>query len=366
MDLQSQRNDRLAVLKNIEDFVGCPVIVYFTRAPAWTAGSDPNRDATIPMLEHLRALGKQKRIALYPQGLGGVTEASWLIVTMLREFCDELDVIVTEVLAVMAASMRLVSIQADSAATLMAIGADKIYMSRAAKLGPIHPAFELPYLTRDGVCPLPPDLFCEDLGAFTMFLHERGKVTEHTTRASLIARLEERLTPPYRGRLERACSHIRLLERNLLSLHRPSLDDRQISAITDVLTENIYLLGHGIGREEAKELGLVVHGLNDHEEEEVWALYRLYESMFPLRKDVEGDFREGSDIFERRDFAVACIESSMHLHGLIGTVRAQKTPVPPNPTINVNMNLPGNIELQHRRQPPVVMGFLGGRWLELV
>jgi hypothetical protein len=323
MDLQSQRNDRLAVLKNIEDFVGCPVIVYFTRVPAWTAESDPNHDATLPMLEHLRALGKQKRIALYPQGLGGVTEAPWLIVTMLREFCDELDVIVPD--------------KADSAATLIAIGADKIYMPRAAKLGPIHPAFELPYLTRDGVCPLPQDLLGEDVGAFIMFLHERGKVTDHTTKASVIDRLEERLAPAYRGRLERACSHIRLLERNLLSLRRPPLDDRQISAITDVLTENIHLLGHGIGREEAEELGLVVQALNDHEEEQVWALYRLYESLFPLRKDVEGDFPEGSDIFERRDFAVACIESSMHLHGLIGTVRAEKMPV-----------------------------FLGGRWLRLV
>jgi ClpP class serine protease len=81
------------------------------------------------MFEHLRSIGPQKRLALYLYSHGGAMEAPWKIVTMLREFCDELYVIVPY--------------RAQSAATMIAIGADKIHMSKKGELGPIDPALQV-------------------------------------------------------------------------------------------------------------------------------------------------------------------------------------------------------------------------------
>ncbi len=338
-DMERQRDERLKLLEKIEELAQAPVLVYFT-ADSPIVGAQISDDALLPMFEHLRAIGNQRRLALYIYSSGGVMETPWKIVTMLREFCDELDVIVPY--------------KAHSAATMIAIGADKIYMTRKAELSPIDPALQV-VAPQEGAAPRLPDLGVEDVAAYVTFIRERAKLTDQSAVAALVQTLAQHLTPPLLGRLERTYSHIRLVARNLLSLHKPPFEDRQISAITEALTEKIYAHGHGIGRKEANEIGLDVRILTDVEEGVVWSLYELYESVFRLRqsREVESYFPRGSDLYESPDTAVASIESLKHLHAFIGTVRAQRLRrIPPNPTINVNLalNFPPNIQPQQLPQ----------------
>lgn len=384
-EILREREQRLELIRSIEKIAESPLLVYFT-ADSPVVGGRISEDAPLPMFDHLRAIGKQKRLALYLYSPGGVMETPWKVVTMLREFCAELHVVVPY--------------KAYSAATMIAIGSDKIYMTKKAELGPIDPGLEIP-VPKEGGGPFLHDLGVEDVAAYITFMRERAKLTDQAAVANIVGTLAQYLTPPLLGRLERIYSHIRLVARNLLSLHKPPLDDRQISAITEALTEKIYVHGHGIGRKEASEIGIDVRPLDQDEEDKVWALYESYERVFRLResRDVESLFPPEGDIYERPDTPVACIESSRHLHAFTGTVRAQRIrSIPANPAINVNLNLtlPGNVQPQElpaalqgairqmlqeaaqeinrlvsrelQRQSPVIgvsAALMGGAWLRL-
>lgn len=330
--LKDQRKQRLEHISKIESGVNAPVIVYFT-ADAPIVGGRIGEDAPRPMYDHLQQLGHQNKLALYLYSPGGVMETPWKIVTMLREFCDELVV--------------LVPYRAYSAATMIAIGADKIYMTNKAELGPIDPSLEAQAPEREG--PRLQELGVEDIASYLTFIRERAKLTDQDALARTVGTLAEYLTPPLLGRIERISSHIRLVARNLLALHKPPFDDRQISAIADALIEKIYVHGHGIGRKEAAQIGLDVESAEGALAEAMWALYELYEGPFRLRdtRDVEAYFPEDSEVYERDNTVVACIESQKQLHGFVGKVRAQRIRrVPPQPTINVNLaiNLPPNTQ----------------------
>lgn len=334
------RDRRVEVIKKIEALIGGPIVVYFT-ADSPIIQANISDDALLPIFDHLRAMGTQKKLALFLYSRGGVTEAPWKIVTMLREFCEELHVIVP--------------FKAHSAATMIAIGADKIHMTRKSELGPIDPSLVNVAPPKEGVAPALQQLGVEDIAAYLSFMRERAKLTDQSAIAQVTAVLAQYLTPPVLGRVERTYSHIRLVARNLLSLHKPALDDRQISAITEALTEKIYTHGHGIGRHEAAEIGLDVNSLPQKDEDLVWSLYEAYETPFRLREsqDVESYFPAGSDPFERADTPLACVESGTKLHVFAAKVRAQRVRnVPANPTININLalNIPAGVQPQQLPQ----------------
>lgn len=339
VEISKSRAKRIEQLERIEKYIGGPVLVYFT-ADSPITGGRIGEDAPLPMFEHLLTIGKQKRLALYLYSPGGVMETPWKIVTMLREFCEELHVVVPY--------------KAYSGATMVAMGADKIHMTRKAELGPIDPSLQVP-VPQEGSGPQLPDLGVEDVSAFVTFMRERAKITDQDATAQVIGTLAQYLTPPLLGRLERIRSHIRLVARNLLTLHQPPLDDARVSAITEALTEKIYVHGHGIGRREARHIGLDIEFLDGNAERPVWDLYKLYEPAFRLSEsmDVESYFPADSDVYERPDTAVACIESTTQLAAFVGTIRAQRIRrLPSNPTINVNLelNIPPNVQAQQLPQ----------------
>jgi hypothetical protein len=341
LNLRQNRDKRRELIKKIEDKLTAKLLVYFT-ADAPIVGAMIAEDAILPIFDHLRAIGREKRIALYLYSPGGQMETPWKIVSMLREFCDELQVVVPY--------------KAYSAGTMIAIGADKIQMTVKAELGPIDPALQVnPPVGKEAPGPRLPDLGVEDVAAYLTFIRERAKLTDQAAVSTAIGALASHLTPPLLGRLERIYSHIRLVARNLLALHKPPLDDRQISNITQALTEKMYVHGHGIGRQAAKEIGLDVEFLDADTEDLVWSLYEEYESIFRLRetRDVESYFPPNSDIYEQADSVIACIESPQLLHEFSGRVRAQRLRnVPPNPNININFgfNFPANLNPQQLPQ----------------
>jgi hypothetical protein len=344
VSLNEKRNKRVELIKTLEQKLDAKIVVYFT-ADSPIVGAMIAEDAVLPMFDHLRELGKVKRIALYLYSLGGQLETPWKIITMLREFCEELYV--------------LVPYKAYSAATMIAMGTDKIYMTSKAELGPIDPALQvppqLPMVPGGGAAPRLPDLGVEDIAAYLTFVRDRAKLTDQAAVSAAVGALTQDLTPPLLGRLERIYSHIRLVARNLLSQHKPPMDDRTISNISQALIEKMYVHGHGIGRKEAKEIGLDVVFVDNTTEAAMWSLYEEYESVFRLRdsKDAESYFPANSDTYERPNTAVACIESEKHLHEFSCKVSARRIRnTPQNPAINVNLGFqfPANINPQQLPQ----------------
>ena len=122
--------DRIPLVQNLERLRDSKVLVYVT-------GDRPGMETQIHsealdyFADHLDTFGLPRRISLYLYSRGGETLAGWSIVNLVRHFCDEFEVIVPS--------------KARSTATLMALGANKIIMTKQATLGPIDPSVNSPF-----------------------------------------------------------------------------------------------------------------------------------------------------------------------------------------------------------------------------
>jgi len=341
------RNERLELIKQIEEERNSKVLVYFCGdRPIMRANIAS--DAIRPLYDHLLAfssLGKKiESIDLYLYGVGGRLEVPWRIVTMIREFSQHLNVIVPY--------------KAYSATTLIALGADNIVMGRKGELSPIDPSLQV--IVPEGTPPpaLPPRIGVEDISSYITFIKERAGLTDQSALAKSISILAEKLTPPVLGQIQRAHSHIRLIARKLLSLCQPPLEEKRITAIVEALTEKIYLHGHGIGRKEAQEIGLRIEEPNAKLEDLIWKVYLSYEDI--LKFDTTADplayfASDEEDEYTEPDAVIACIESTEKFHVFKGKLLLKRIrKVPPQPTININLGLQLPPSIQPANIPPQI------------
>src|SRR5574341_883633 len=119
-----QKQIGVNLIEDLEKKRGSKVIVYFTgdRQPFGSRIAD---DAVRPLYEHLLNFdfkGEQKIMDLFIYSRGGDVSVPWRVASMIREFCEEFNV--------------LVPYKAQSAATRLALGADNIIMGKKAELGP--------------------------------------------------------------------------------------------------------------------------------------------------------------------------------------------------------------------------------------
>lgn len=328
----SSRDQRLELIKRIEQERNSKVLVYFC-GDRPLAGANIADDAIRPLYDHLLALNVPGQnvdsVDLYLYALGGRLEVPWRIATMLREFVKRVNVIIPY--------------KAYSAATLIALGADKIVMGKKGELSPIDPSLHV--IVPEGTPPpaLPPQIGVEDVSSYVTFVKERAGLTDQSALARTICILAEKLTPPMLGQIQRAHSHIRLVARKLLSLCQPPLEERRISAIVEALTEKIYLHGHGIGRKEAQEIGLQIEEPSSNVENLIWQLYVSYENFLKLRATADplAYFpNDETDEYKEPDTVIACIESTEKLHVFKGTFSMKRVrKIPQQPTININLGL---------------------------
>lgn len=326
------RQNRLDLIKRIEELRNCDVIVYFCgdRPFAQSVIAD---DATRYLYDHILSLdstNRERPIALFLYSRGGRLEAPWKIVTMIRSYRNSFYVIVPY--------------RAYSAATLLAMGADRIIMTRKAELGPIDPSLQL-----SGHGLEPPvklvlnELGVEDVAGYIRFLRERVGLTDQEPLSRLVQVLAQELTPALLGNIERIYSHIRLVANKLLSLHRPPFDQQHIARVIEALTEKTYLHGHGIGRNEAREIGLDIDDADDELEQVCWDLYLQYESALGLLEcgDPNVYFPDNdTDTVTRPNLVTACIESRNLLHAFGGNLELRRRrKYPPQPAINVNLGV---------------------------
>ena len=323
-------NEKQIAGKMIEDLEKkrqSKVIVYFTgdRHPF------PSRiaeDAVRPLYEHLMDLnfdGGKEIIDLFLYSRGGDVSVPWRIASMVREFCEELNV--------------LVPYKAQSAATLLSLGADNIIMGKKAELGPIDPTL-VKATIGEGALPQQ-EISVEDVNSFLSFLKQRANINDQSALAQLLESLLNQVTPLTLGSVNRQNSHIRLVARKLLTSRREKIDEEKINTIIETLTEKMYSHGHAIGRKEARDMGLSVTFPDANTEELLWQLYLMYEDFLklndPIHPEVELASNEKKDL---KNLPIAVIESGKKVHIFRINVELRKNrKVPPSPQINLNVNL---------------------------
>lgn len=323
------RAKRVELIQQIQELRGSNVFVYFTgdRQPI---GSRIAEDAVRPLYKHLlglaEAVPERKRVDLFLYSRGGDVSVPWRIVTMMREFCEEFCV--------------LIPYKAHSAATMIALGADRIVMGKKAELSPIDPTLVRAVIGEATVPP--PEISVEDVSSYISFMRERANINDQSALAQVVSQLASHLTPLTLGSVNRQYSHIRLVARKLLTSRKEKIEEDRIGTIIDALTEKMYSHGHAIGRKEAAELGLPVDKPDDALENLMWALYQEYETMLRLNEPIDPEellTSQNKEDHTEELIPLAVIESVSKLDIFeINSVFRRKRQVPSNPQININLN----------------------------
>jgi hypothetical protein len=330
------REDRIKIIQEIQNLRGSIVLTYITSDRQGCPPAQMSTDAIRPMYDHLKCLGFQKKpkIDLFIYSHGGDVSVPWPMVTMLREFCTEFNI--------------LIPYCAHSAATLIALGADNIVMGRKGELGPIDPLIiKLPQGDRPGTQEL---ISVEDIMAYISFLKDRAGLGDQAALAQSVNILAEKLTPWTIGSMYRTYSHIRMIARKLLTSHQVALDERKLSSIIETMAEKMYFHGHAIGRKEANDIGLPIQNAIEQEEQLFWDLLESYESLMQLRNPVDPNSsipmgQESCQI----PIIFATIESETRLDLYTGDYRLTNIrQIPPQLNLNLgfNLTLPANIPLE--------------------
>ena len=325
MDIGSKR-----FIQFIERERSSKVICYIT-GDRPGAPAQIGEDAVRIIYEHLLSFGeKVHKIDLFLYSRGGDVSVPWRIVSMIREFCDEFNVIIPY--------------HANSAATLLSLGADNILMSKKAELGPVDPTLS----SNDQSLP-PLNFSVEDIKSYLKFVKERAGVTDQMALSQNVAILTDKIGPNVLGQIERTDNHIRFVARQLLVTRKNKVEETKINSIIEILTEKIYHHGHGIARKEAKEMGLPIENPNESLEKSIWNLYLIYEKYLDLLNPLFPEKVIGKNELKNITVPKAIIESYEKLHIFESeTLYERQREIIPNLQMNIpiSLNLPNDLKLE--------------------
>jgi hypothetical protein len=118
--MDDTRSQRKNLIKAIETERKSKLVCYYLSPDNASVADD-----VIPPLYHtLSVIGKQPRLDVLISARGGSPEASWRVLSLLREYTDYLTIIV--------------GYRMHSASSFIALGADEIIMTPISELAPVH------------------------------------------------------------------------------------------------------------------------------------------------------------------------------------------------------------------------------------
>lgn len=217
-------------------------------------------------VNHLDGLEGTEKISLYLYTRGGNTLAAWGLVNLIRQFCNEFEVIIPS--------------KAHSAGTLVCLGANGIIMTKQATLGPIDPSVNT--ALNPQVPGAPPDakvpVSVEAIKGFLDLAKTELKIKRQNYMTEILSNLTDKIHPLVLGEVYRATSQIQMLARKLISGHIN--DERKIKKIISFLCSESGSHDYTIHRDEARdELGLNIETPNDN-------LYSIIKSIYD---DIESE-----------------------------------------------------------------------------
>ena len=258
-------NERKVLYKQLMDIRNCPVIAYVTSGRPNATGNIA-QDAIRQFIKQLELLpNKPVRIDSIINSYGGDGLTSWRLITMLREYLGQDGKITC-----------FVPYYAFSAATLIAVGCDEIFLHPLASLGPVDP--QITVNKKDG----PQQFAYEDVSAYTSFLKEEAGITEQKEKVSLLSQLVNQIEPSVIGASKRASMQSIIMAEKLLKLHMKGSDSQNAEVIAQKLSKNYFSHGHAVSKNEANDLGLKISESNESIENIIWNIYKDFEEEMKM------------------------------------------------------------------------------------
>ncbi len=274
------REERAGIIEEIEKHRGGRHLVCFFNfdrpsLPGQIPGLGTQFHAEVKeaLYRVLKELPGESKLDLCLYTREGDTNSVWPIVSLLREFDREFEV--------------LAPFRCHSSGTLVALGAKKIVLGPMSELSPIDPS------TGNHFNPVDPGgkamaISVEDVQQYREFvLNQFGAPFSQSPLpaaeiAGFLKRLVDQVHPLALGNVHRVHQQIQQLAKGLLKEHR---SDEGLNEIVDALTTRFYSHLHMINRREAKEiLGTdQVVFTDDQLCHSLDKLLRAYEDRFALR-----------------------------------------------------------------------------------
>ncbi|MBI2850586.1 MAG: serine protease [Chloroflexi bacterium] len=271
------------------------------------------------LVQHLDTIGIVERVSLVLYTRGGNTLASWSVANLIRQFCDKFEVIIP--------------MKAHSGGTLIALGADKIVMTKQATLGPIDPSVNTPLNPvpqgGPGISRVPVSV--EAVNGFIEFVKSAGVSKKEM--CSVLEELSKQVHPLVLGEAFRARSQIRMLAQKLLS--RQIDDESKIKRILAFLCSESGSHDYTINRREARnELGLVVETPDQSLYELIKAIYDDIAKELQLTSPYSPDMILGTNNKASYAFRRALVESAAGgCHVFVSEGELTKQPVQVRPGV---------------------------------
>lgn len=262
--------ERSKIIREIETLTSSRLICYVTgdrRGLETRIAGD-----ILPLIyDHLRGIGSVPRLNIFLYTVGGDALAGWALVSLFREFCETLGVIIP--------------FRALSCGTLISLGADELIMAKGAQLSPVDPSLASPYnppvqgQMPPGAVPILP-VSVEDVIGYLHLAREEAGIKGDEGISKIMVVLSEKVHPMALGAVYRSREQIGLLATKLLAAHEKNQAKRRkiVNTLTKELPSHQYL----INRKEAKGLGLKISEPPRELDELVWNLFRDYEKQLQL------------------------------------------------------------------------------------
>jgi len=301
-------------LKKLSGLRKSEIIVYITgdKEPIKQFGTLIAFDVLPFFYQHLLKIGKQKKISLFLYSRGGHLNAPWPIVNLIREFCDEFEIIIPS--------------KALSAATLISLGADTILMSPLSQLSPIDPIGTFPVAEEKKE-----ELSIEDISGFINFAKDKVGIAEQNALAEVLKKLCEQIKPSTLGSIHRTHSLIRELAKKLLKLHNNKLEAEHIENVVEKLSEKLFSHQHLINRREAKSMagfGDIIQYTSKNEEELMNKILRYYQDNLEINKTFNPALILKDDVEKEYSLVRAVIHSSKQENNFVSKYKIVKAPSP--------------------------------------
>lgn len=270
------RAERKKIIAEIERRRGSRLICYLT-SDRGNSGWNIEMDASPIIHDFLSEIGRTNKIDLFLYTAGGNTLAAFGICRLLHEYCDQLGV--------------LVPYRCHSAGTLIALGANKVVMTRGGTLSPIDPSVVGPLNPAVEVAPGQRQivsLSVETVAGFMDLVKKDwgidGDGLGHAFRV-----LAEKVHPLALGNVYRARQQIELLATTLLAEVREDGKDEvgkeKITKIVATFARELGSHDFPVTRSAARKiLGSQIAEDDQELEDLIWQLYADFAKEMRLRE----------------------------------------------------------------------------------
>lgn len=245
--------NRKIIYEQIEKIRKRPLIAYVTSIRPGTQVQMAG-DVIPFLIKKINTIKETDSVDLLILSNGGDPLVSWRIISILRERFKNIGI--------------LIPYTANSAATLLALGADEIIMHPYANLGPLDP--QLNYQDENGKIKT---IGYEDIVKYFDFMKEISANNETILQES-IEKLTKELPPTLIGFAKRSSTLGLTMCQKLLLTHMK--DSNKVQNITDTLNNKYYHHGYPLSRKEAEDIGLPIAKKNKEIEDLLWNLYEDY------------------------------------------------------------------------------------------